>query len=155
MKLYSNMGYSPYQQVSINRSENHQPQGIFSPPPSQALKSLAPVPRGRNFGEVFPPAASWFNSPKSWKKSPVMCCLVDGWTNPSEKYYIVKMGSSSPNLGVNIKQHLSCHHPAINSLLCVTECGSQLLFVASRNPSLLRAPLGWKNPPRFWLRNIR
>ena len=29
--------------------------------------------------------------------------LVGGWTNPSEKYYLVKMGSSSPMFGVNIK----------------------------------------------------
>ena len=38
--------------------------------------------------------------------------LVGGWTNPFEKYN-VKMGSSSPSFGVNIKKYLSCHHPVI------------------------------------------
>ena len=31
--------------------------------------------------------------------------LVGGWTNPSEKYATVKMGSSSPRIGVKIKKN--------------------------------------------------
>ena len=35
---------------------------------------------------------------------------VVGWTNPFEKYYIVKMGIF-PNFQGETKKYLSCHHP--------------------------------------------
>ena len=38
-----------------------------------------------------------------------MFALVGGWTNPIEKYSLVKMGNL-PQVGVEINKYLSCHH---------------------------------------------
>ncbi len=42
---------------------------------------------------------------KTHKTASISSCFF-GWTNPSEKYYIVKMGSSSPRFVVKIKTYL-------------------------------------------------
>ena len=54
--------------------------------------------------------SSWFSPSKlpchhgsRAPRVPVDHYLLGGWTNPSEKYYIVKMGSSSPRIGMKIK----------------------------------------------------
>ena len=36
--------------------------------------------------------------------------LVGGWTNPFEKYYIVKLGFIFPKFRGEKKNYLSCHH---------------------------------------------
>ena len=42
--------------------------------------------------------------------------LIGGWTNPFEKYGQVKMGSSSPIFGVNMKQMFELNnHPATHN----------------------------------------
>ena len=52
--------------------------------------------------------------PKKGGTIPRITWLVGGFNSFGKIF--VKMGSSSPNFGVNIKKCLSCHHPAGNSL---------------------------------------
>ena len=68
---------------------------------------LAPAPASRcshsetstcHKWEFLGPPLGW---PKSWKTPQ----LVGGWTNPSDKYAQVKVGSSSPIFGV-LKKHI-------------------------------------------------
>ena len=52
--------------------------------------------------------------------------LVGGWTNPSEKYYIVKLDHETPRFGVKMKKYLSCHHLG-NDMKCQVVWWSQPL----------------------------
>ena len=103
----------PTKTIPCFRSELNPPtplmyQGNFQVSPQKMVPPF-PIRLPINF-----PAIYDGKLPKKGGTIPRITWLVGGFNSFGKIF--VKMGSSSPNFGVNIKKCLSCHHPAGNSL---------------------------------------
>ena len=58
---------------------------------------------------IIQPFSNHIITPKTQPETNLKIWLVGGWTNPIEKYYIVKLDHETPNRDEN-KKHLSNHH---------------------------------------------